>query len=78
MNSSSGSLAGEEFRGLGLEVVVLPLQDRDHVPGHVLEDLGVLKRAALGGDGNWLHCETSWSGRSARAAFDSMPPARRY
>ena len=55
MNSSSGSLAGEELRGLRLEVVELALQDRDHVPGHVLQDLGVLERAALGGDGNWLH-----------------------
>ena len=54
-----GRLAREEPAGLGLEVVELPLEDRDHVPGHVLQDLGVLERAALGGDGNWLHCETS-------------------
>ena len=41
-------LAREEFRRLGLEVVELALQDRDHVPGHVLEHLWVLQRAALG------------------------------
>jgi hypothetical protein len=52
-------IALEEPRGLGLEVVVLSLEDRDHMPGHVLEDLGVLERAALGGDRNWLHRETS-------------------
>ena len=33
MNSSSGHVAGEEFGGLGLEVVELALDDRDHVPG---------------------------------------------
>ena len=49
MNSSSGMSPGEEFGGLGLEVVELPLDDRDHVPGHVLQDLGVRERAALGG-----------------------------
>ena len=40
----------EEFLGLGLEVVELALQDRNHVPGHVLEHLWVLQRAALRGD----------------------------
>ena len=55
MNSSSSVVAGEESRGLGLEVVVLALEDRDHVPGHVLQDLRVRERPALGGDGNWLH-----------------------
>jgi hypothetical protein len=40
----------EEFRCLGLEVVELALQDRDHVPGHVLEHLWVLQRAALRGN----------------------------
>ncbi len=49
MNSSSGGLPLEEFRGLGLEVVVLPLQDRDHVPRDVLQHLGILERAAWGG-----------------------------
>ena len=50
-----GQLAGEELRGLRLEIVELALEDRDHMPGHVLKDLGVLKRSALGGDGTWLH-----------------------
>src|SRR5207245_977897 len=35
--------------------VVLPLQDRDHMPGDVLQDLRILERAALGWDGHWLH-----------------------
>ena len=43
-----GSVAGQVFGGLGLEVVELPPQDRDHVPGHVLQDLRVLQRAARG------------------------------
>ena len=43
-------LSLQELRRLGLEVVVLALQDRDHVPRHVLEHLRVLQRAALGGD----------------------------
>ena len=36
--------------GLGVEVVELALEDRDHVPRHVLVDLGILERsfAALG------------------------------
>ncbi len=57
MNSSSGVSPARNLRRLGLEVVELPLEDRDHVPGDVLEDLGVRERAALGGDGTWLHCE---------------------
>ena len=52
-------LTGEELGRLGLEVVVLALQDRDHVARHVLEHLGVLERATVGGDGSWLHYETS-------------------
>ena len=55
-----GHVALQELAGLGLEVVVLVLQDRDHVPGYVLQDLGVLKRAArCGSYGSWLHRETS-------------------
>ena len=50
MNSSSGISPARNLRGLGLEVVELALEDRDHVPGHVLQDLGVLERAALGGE----------------------------
>jgi hypothetical protein len=42
-----GLLAAEEAGGLGVEVVELPLQDRDHVPGDVVVDLRVLERAAL-------------------------------
>src|SRR6185312_3723709 len=57
-------LAGEEFRRLGLEVVVLPLEDRDDVPGDVLEDLGVLERSTFGRHGHWLHlAKTSCPGR---------------
>ena len=48
-------VAREEFGRLGLEVVELPLEDRDHVPRDVLQNLGVLERATLGGDGTWLH-----------------------
>ena len=51
MNSSSGMSPGEELAGLRLEVVVLALEDRDDVPGHVLEDLGILERASLGWGG---------------------------
>ena len=36
------ALALEEPRGLGVEVVELPLEDRDHVPRNVLEDLRIL------------------------------------
>ena len=49
MNSSSGVSPARNFVGLRLEVVELPLEDRDHVPGHVLQDLGVRERAARGG-----------------------------
>ena len=38
-------LAVEELARLAVEVVELALEDRDHVPGHVLVDLGVLERA---------------------------------
>ena len=72
MNSSSGDVAREEPAGLGLEVVELLLEDRDHVPGDVLHDLRVVERAALGGDGTWLHgCENLLvRARLARTAFD--------
>ena len=40
-----GDLAPHEPGGLGVEVVELPLDDRDHVAGDVLVDLGVLERA---------------------------------
>ena len=39
MNWSSGSRL-EELAGLGVEVVELALEDRDHVPGDVLETSG--------------------------------------
>ena len=45
MNLSSGMLAPHEPGGLGVEVVELALDDRDHVAGDVLVDLGVLERA---------------------------------
>jgi hypothetical protein len=51
MNSSSGISPARNL----LEVVELLLEDREHVPGHVLQDLWVLERAALRGDGTWLH-----------------------
>src|SRR5579875_419293 len=39
-------LAGKEARGLGLEVIELALQDRDHVAGHVPQHLRVRERPA--------------------------------
>src|SRR5690606_18601884 len=36
-------LAAQEAAGLGVGVVELPLDDRDHVPGDVLVDLRVLQ-----------------------------------
>ena len=42
-----GLLAAQEAGGLGVEVVELPLEDRDHVPGDVVVDLGVLEGADL-------------------------------
>ena len=41
-------LALEKARGLGVEVVELSLEDRDHVTGHVLQHLRVLARAGAG------------------------------
>ena len=67
-----GDIAREEPARLGLEVVELLLEYRDHVPRHVLHDLRVLERAALGGDGTWLHgCENLLVRTSSvRTAFD--------
>ena len=45
MNWFSGSLAVEELAGFVVEVVELPLDDRDDVPGDVLVGLRVLQRA---------------------------------
>ena len=42
-----GLLAAQEAGRLGVEVVELALEDRDHVPGDVLVDLRVLERAEL-------------------------------
>ena len=42
-----GLLAAQEAGGLGVEVVELPLEDRDHVAGDVVVDLGVLQRPDL-------------------------------
>ena len=42
-------LALEEAGRLGVEVVELALEDRDHVPRDVLEHLGVLERAGASG-----------------------------
>ena len=47
MNWSSGVCRARNLLGLGVEVVELALDDRDHVPGDVLVDLGVLERAEL-------------------------------
>ena len=44
MNSSPSSSPLQEPRRFGVEVVELALEDRDHVPGNVLEHLGVLER----------------------------------
>ena len=43
MNSLLDLLAAEEALGLVVEVVELALEDRDHVPRHVLVDLGILE-----------------------------------
>ena len=56
MNSVSSRLAAQELGRLRVEVVELALEDRDDVPGDVLEDLGVLERAAAALDGRGLHC----------------------
>ena len=40
-------LALDELVDVGVEVVELALEDRDHVPGHVLVALGVLARPGL-------------------------------
>ncbi len=42
-------LAVEELGRLGVEVVELALEDRDDVPGDVLDDLGVAQRAGTAG-----------------------------
>ena len=42
-----GRVAGEELLGLVVEVVELALEDRDDVPGNVLEHLRVVERALL-------------------------------
>ncbi len=42
-----GCIAAEESGGLGVEVVELVLDDRDHVPGNVLEHLRTLERTLL-------------------------------
>ena len=47
MNCSSVCSPRRKLAGLGVEVVELPLEDRDHVPGDVLVDLRVLERAEL-------------------------------
>ena len=48
MNCVSSVSPVEELAGLGVEVVELALEDRDHVPWHVLVDLGILERSASG------------------------------
>src|SRR5262249_22581277 len=70
-------LAGEEFRRFGLEVVVLVLEDRNHMPGHVLQDLGILEGATLRGNRNWLHLRILLVRASDRAGRPH-PPAARY
>src|SRR3954452_19311700 len=53
-------LAVEELRRLGLEVLELALDDRDDVPGDVLQDLRVVERPRPAGgplalEGGWFH-----------------------
>ena len=62
MNWSSGDLAVEEPAGLGVEVVELALEDRDHVPRDVLVDLGIGERPARAAWGH-LPCQRPLSCR---------------
>ena len=47
MNLSSSVSPREELAGLGVEVVELALEDRDHVPRHVVVDSGPRASPAL-------------------------------
>ena len=58
MNSGSSISPRMNFAAVGVEVVELALEDRDDVAGNVLEDLGILDRAAAllrRGDRSGLH-----------------------
>ena len=75
MNSVLGRLAPEELLGLVVEVVELALEDRDDVPGDVLEDLRVVQRPLLalalsagGRRGNRFH-----RGKVPKASRDFLP-----
>ena len=86
-----GRLPVEELRRLGLEVVVLLLQDRDHVARDVLVDLRVGQGAPAvawgdsgwlvnlgGGAGTWLHgLALSLQGSSSHAEQDNIHKDRR-
>ena len=74
MNWSSGVSPVEELLGLGVEVVELALDDRDHVPGDVLVGLGVLERAgaALAA----LLLAISWSSSVCLGVADRFHRAR--
>ena len=67
-------LAAQELRRLGVEVVELALEDRDDVAGNVLEDLGVLDRAAAlrHREGSGLHGGVGLLARSARAGYQPI------
>ena len=53
-------LAAEELPRLGVEVVELALEDRNHVPGDIGTDLGAGERAPGGGCLAGLHRKSSW------------------
>ncbi len=59
MNSSLLQLTLQVAGRLRVKVIELPSQDRDHVPGHVLDHLGIFKAARL-------HCPL---------ALVALPPA---
>ena len=80
MNSSSGVSPARNFVASVLKSSNSRCEDRDHVPGHVLQDLGVLERAAPAGmeagsivgilldPGAWPGC----SRPALRAAVDEL------
>src|SRR5215207_6262667 len=53
-------LAGEVLLRFVVEVVELAPEDRDHVPGDVLVDLGVLERSLAASGGRGLHARTRY------------------
>ncbi len=92
MNSASVGLAVEELLGLVVEVVELALEDRDHVPRDVLDDLGVVERTLFAlalRRGRRLHrskvakpCRvsriTAWNGGFGASRAGRLPAVARF